>query len=139
MKQVDADGKYFVSEAKTHFDRKRPYIEDERIHPAVEKEETPAYPSGHATRAIVYSRILAQIAPEHKKELVARGLEIGWDRVVGGVHHPSDIYAGRTIGLALYHAFARSPFFKEQLAEAKAELESVTQQHSAHATAAGSK
>jgi acid phosphatase (class A) len=135
MTLVDADSKLFVTKAKNHFDRKRPYNEDNRIQPSLEKEKSLSYPSGHATRGILFALILADMTPEHKKELNARGLEIGWDRVVSGLHYPSDVYAGRVLGLALSRAFLTSTDFQTRFAEAKAEFETVAQQHAAHATA----
>src|SRR5208283_3499611 len=84
-----------------------------------------AYPSGHATRGILFARILAQIAPDSRVELMERGREIGWDRVIAGVHRPSDIVAGRTLGEAIANALLDSKGFQEELAAAKAEFEEV--------------
>ena len=50
-----------------------------------------------------------------------RGREIGWDRVIGGVHHPSDITAGRVLGLAVARALLRNPDFQTDLEEVKEE------------------
>ena len=53
-----------------------------------------------------------------------RGQEIGWDRVIAGVHFPSDVYAGRVLGRALAQAMLKSSDFQGRLMQAKAEFES---------------
>ncbi len=117
------DSKYFVGVAKAHFQRKRPYLEDDRIHPLGLREEDFAYPSGHATRGIVCAAILAQLEPSRAGKLTERGQQIGWDRVIGGMHHPSDIVAGRVLGQAVARALLRSPSFQADLKEVKEEYE----------------
>ena len=129
LKNVEKDSKYFTGAVKKHYDRKRPYAEDSRIHPATEPENTPAYPSGHATRGLLYAKILAKLAPRRRAELLERGRQVGWDRVIAGVHHPSDIVAGRVLGQALAQALLDCPKFQDELAEAKVEFDAVKQQH----------
>jgi acid phosphatase (class A) len=51
-----------------------------------------------------------------------RGQEIGWDRVIAGVHFPSDVYAGRVLGQTLAQAMLKSPDFQRRLTQAKAEF-----------------
>jgi len=49
-----------------------------------------------------------------------RARQIGWDRVIAGVHYPSDIAAGRVLGLAIGEDMLASPDFKAELAKVKA-------------------
>lgn len=128
IKHAEKDTKVFSDTAKKQFLRKRPAAEDPRIKIAVENEDSPAYPSGHATRGIVFATIIAQVAPQQQAALLERGREIGWDRVIAGVHHPSDIVAGRVLGQAVVRALLASPQFQEELAAARAEFETVQQQ-----------
>ena len=51
-----------------------------------------------------------------------RGREIGWDRVIAGLHHPSDIVAGRVLGQALAEAVLADPKFHDDFAAMKKEL-----------------
>ncbi len=125
LKKAGKDAGYFLETAKTHFERPRPFVVDDRVRPIVEKEKTCAYPSGHATRGILFARILAKIAPDSRAELMERGREIGWDRVIAGVHRPSDIAAGRIVGVAVANAMFDSKEFQQELAAAKAEFEEV--------------
>lgn len=131
VQRADKDTKYFTDAVKSHYDRKRPYDEDNRIHPATELERTPAYPSGHATRGIVFAKILIKLAPDRRAALLERGREIGWDRVLAGMHHPSDIIAGRVLGQAIAQALMENPSFEQELAEAKAEFDAVRLQQTA--------
>jgi len=125
---LDKDSKSMTNAAKDHFRRPRPEHEEPRIHVPIADDTTFAYPSGHATRGIMYALILAELAPEHRDALLDRGREIGWDRVVAGLHHPSDIMAGRVLGQALAQSLLADPKFQSQLAELKTELHDA-QQH----------
>jgi acid phosphatase (class A) len=54
-----------------------------------------------------------------------RGREIGWSRVIAGVHYPSDLTAGRVLGMALARALLASPKFQEEFLKAKEEYDAV--------------
>jgi acid phosphatase (class A) len=112
-----------VDTGKDYFKRLRPFREDNRIEPLGARDQEYAYPSGHATRGYLYARILAQIDPDKKDALMERGRQIGWNRVMGGMHHPSDIAAGRTLGQAIARTLLRDADFKAQLDEVKEEYE----------------
>jgi len=118
-----ADSKLLSDAAKVHFARKRPQFVDDRVTPAITGEIDASYPSGHATRGMLWAGILSEIAPDKTDLLVQRGEEIGWDRVIAGVHAPTDIYAGRVVGQALFQNMKSNPDFAARLAKAKAEYE----------------
>lgn len=98
-----------VGEEKRRFRRPRPYDADPRVSPAVDRERSFSYPSGHAARGVVFARILAELAPARREALVEVGLRVGHDRVVGGVHYPSDVTAGQRLGDALAAALLAEP------------------------------
>ena len=126
-----------IDTGKNYFKRLRPFREDSRIEPLGPHDQEFAYPSGHATRGYLYAKILAQIDPEKADALMERGRQIGWIRVVGGMHHPSDIAAGRVLGQAIARALLRDPDFKAQLEEVKEEYEAAKKNHAQnHAEAA---
>jgi acid phosphatase (class A) len=127
---IAKDSKLPVNAAKDHFKRPRPAHEDSQIHVPIQAETTFAYPSGHATRGTIYALILAELAPAHREALLDRGREIGWDRVVAGLHHPSDIYAGRVLGQALAEPLLADPKFQDELVQLKKEF-SDAEQHAA--------
>ncbi len=129
--QVDRESRFYSNIAKKHFSRKRPFVVEKRIQLAIEPEQTPSYPSGHATRGSLYALILAQLAPDCRSALLERGQEIGWDRVVAGEHFPSDVYAGRVLGRAIGEALSANPKFRDELAAVKAEFDQVRQRKAA--------
>ncbi len=127
---VAKDSKPIVDAVKDHYRRPRPEHEDDRIHVAIDDETTFAYPSGHSTRGTMYALLLAEVFPQQRDALLERGREIGWDRVIAGLHHPSDIVAGRVLGQALAQAVLADPKFQADFAAMKKELTEV-EQHAA--------
>jgi acid phosphatase (class A) len=121
MTQVGADVKADGEAAKNEFGRKRPFMVDPRVKPCVTLETTPSFPSGHSTRATVWAYVLADIFPEHRMALLARARQIGDDRVLAGLHFPSDVEAGRTLGKAIADQMLANPDFQAELEKAKAE------------------
>lgn len=87
--------------AKQIFKRPRPYLTHPEIKPCIKISKTYAYPSGHSTLARVYARILSKIYPERSTLFMKRADEIAMHRVLGGVHHPSDIVAAKKLGDAI--------------------------------------
>jgi hypothetical protein len=124
LQDAERDSKAFTSKGKDRFDRPRPFEADSRVRPVVKTSGDRSYPSGHATRGAMWAAILAEVVPERKKALIGRGQEIGWDRVIGGVHYPTDVYAGQVLGTALAREMLKTAVFREQLQNAVREYES---------------
>ncbi len=128
FKEVEAEAKAVTDNAKNHWKRPRPYHLDPVRFPHSIEHESPthySYPSGHSTRGTVFTLLLAELFPDKREAILAKGRETGWLRVQGGVHYPTDIYAGRVLGQELARDFLRSPEFQADLAAAKAELNSA--------------
>lgn len=87
--------------AKRIYKRPRPYITNPEIVPCIDLEKSHAYPSGHTTLARVFARLLSKIYPERSESFMKRADEASLNRVLGGVHHPTDIIAGKKLGDAL--------------------------------------
>jgi acid phosphatase (class A) len=121
LDKVEQDTRASSDEAKRLWDRVRPPKQDIRITPMLKVPGSASYPSGHATRAIVWARLLGALDPAHKDALRERARLVALDRVIGGVHYPSDVVAGMTLGDALADQFLASPAFQADLAKAKAE------------------
>jgi acid phosphatase (class A) len=131
FKRVGKEAGGPVDAAKDCFKRDRPYVEDSRIEPIGKKDREFAYPSGHSTRGTLYALFLAEIEPDKSDALIERGREIGWNRVIGGMHHPSDIAAGRVLGRAIARALFRSEDFLTELERVKQEYKAAREKHSA--------
>lgn len=106
LKSIADDTKVFSDLAKSGTDhwppRARPCNADPRV-VVIEgvkkpKQNDPGYPSGHSLRGVLYAELLAELMPDLRDKLMERGLQIGWDRVIAGVHYPSDVSAGRVLG-----------------------------------------
>jgi len=122
LKDTEKDSKYFTETSKSFFNRQRPMFVHKRIKVVIEGQEEPSYPSGHATRGMLLALVLSELAPDKRADLMRKGWEIGWDRVIAGVHYPSDIVAGRVLGQALARTMLGNPAFAKDLAAAKSEF-----------------
>ena len=110
-------------QAKNRYRRPRPYDYDARLTPCISK--TPgsfAYPSGHTAWGWASAAILTQLVPERQADWYARATSYGRSRMIGGVHYPSDVDAGRDVGLIVAERLLRDPAFMKQLLLAKPEL-----------------
>ncbi|NJO67518.1 MAG: phosphatase PAP2 family protein [Rhodospirillales bacterium] len=98
---------------KAQFDLPRPFVVNDAVEPVIEPRPVASYPSGHAIRAIVYARLLAEIFPERKDALIALARQIGYGRVTAGVHYPIDVTAGQTLGDAYADVIVQQPAFRQ--------------------------
>lgn len=83
--------------AKRTFDRERPYERNSEIKPCIKLGGESSYPSGHATSAYLYGRVLSKMYPKRAKVFMQLADQAALNRVIGGVHHPSDIAAGKKL------------------------------------------
>lgn len=113
-----------IDTPKDFFKRRRPYVLDPQLSLG-QPEPSFSYPSGHSTRGTVYSLLLAEIFPAHRDAILELGRDIGWDRVLIGKHYPSDVLAGRVLGLAIVRELRKNAQFERDLAQAKAEAAEV--------------
>jgi acid phosphatase (class A) len=135
------------SDVKTHWRRARPFAADPNIHPAPDvlpsacntRREAPgtlptadcpngvsySFPSGHSTFGTYVATLLAEMVPEKRDELMARGRRYGDNRVINGVHYPTDIEGGRIAATVLVALMMQNAHFRADLAEATAELRTV--------------
>ena len=59
------------------------------------------YPSGHTNAATLASLAYAYALPERFAEMVARGAQLGENRIVAGMHSPADVIGGRMHALTV--------------------------------------
>jgi len=71
---------------------------------AMAKSSTPAtdggYPSGHTAEAVRNAIAMAYVVPERFQEMIARSMELGYNRIMAGMHSPLDVTGGRILGTA---------------------------------------
>ena len=94
LAKLNKDVSTIVHKFKFLFNRRRP-------HQASDIEEfeniagkSPSYPSGHTTNATVMAELFADMFPEHADKFRKIGTEIGVNRVISGLHYPTDHMAG---------------------------------------------
>jgi acid phosphatase (class A) len=127
FKEAEHETKEAVDLSKNHWKRPRPCPPASACaqHPEQAAKKSFGYPSGHSSRATVDAILLAQLFPQDADALMQQSRDIGWRRVVKGVHTLQDIYAGREFGQALAGDMLASPAMQHDLAEARAELKAA--------------
>ncbi len=102
-------------DAKEHWNRPRPSQADPEVKPCLKVPRGASYPSGHAFFATVTAIALAEMVPQRREEIFERAREYGENRVIGGVHYPSDIAAGRIAGTVVAAALLEDGDFVREL------------------------
>ena len=81
-----------------------------------------SFPSGHTASAMIRTGLLALMVPEFAPQLLARGSEAGYHRVVLGVHYPLDVIGGRMVADAAVADRYADPRFRPLIDAAGREL-----------------
>ncbi|APR38868.1 acid phosphatase [Paraburkholderia sp. SOS3] len=119
--------------AKRFYKYARPYrwstsvIVDPTLVPAESTDPTTdgGYISGHEAEAMRDALTMAYCVPERGSEMIARGLELGENRILAGMHSPLDVMAGRMFAIAAAVANLNDP------ANATLKSEAFQQAHTA--------
>ena len=119
--RLSADDFAAIRTAKAYFGRPRPYVTDSEIKPIVHEPANASYPSGHAAFAYMDAIILAYMVPELNAAIFERAARFANNRVIAGVHYPSDIEAGRICGSVLDNLLLHDSHFMADFAKARVE------------------
>jgi acid phosphatase (class A) len=126
LRRTLVDGGLSTYSAKTHYQRRRPFVEfkEATCKPQDEArlEKDGSYPSGHSAVGWTWALVLAELAPERANEILQRGFAFGQSRVICGVHWQSDVDAGRVVGAGAVARLHADPAFEADLEAAKKEL-----------------
>ena len=114
-----------VGPAKTHFGRKRPFLTSPEIKALVPASKSGSWPSSHTSHVTLTAIVLAAMLPERRDAIWARAAEYAESRVIGGVHYPLDLDAGRRAGTAIAAVMFTNPGFRADLEAARAETRRV--------------
>lgn len=110
-----------VGPAKDHWNRPRPFLASGEVHPS-SRPEGSTYPSGHAVLARLYAIVLADLLPQKRREIFARGDQFAQGRLINGVHYPTDIEAGLIAATVIAAELRQQQPFRDDLARARKEL-----------------
>ncbi len=89
-------GEHVVMCLKGFFRSPRPSQLCPAIVPMIDPPSTPSFPAGHAVQAYLISYLLGYSLPR-----------VSVNRIVAGLHYPTDIIAGRAVGIACFKALTR--------------------------------
>lgn len=133
LKNAISDAEGLSGLLKDKFHRPRPFENHREVHPVVDRPPNASYPSGHSTRGTVIALILAELIPAKATELKQWGCAYGLDRVIGGVHYPSDVVAGRQLGTVVVEVLLKNQTFEADLAACKIEIQKLREPAAADA------
>jgi acid phosphatase (class A) len=122
--RVQSDAANVTDLGKNFFKRPRPYTTDPGLSNG-KLEKSFSYPSGHSTESMVLALVLADLVPDKREAILDHARAMGWHRVQIARHYPTDIYAGRTLALAIVKQFKKSDAFQQDFEAVKAELASA--------------
>jgi acid phosphatase (class A) len=111
FKNVENDSIAAHKFLKDAYKRERPFMRDARVKPCLPRVKGLSYPSGHSTMSRLFALILADLVPARRAEFIARADQAALNRVIGGVHHPTDTEAGKILAGALYKNLKKQPGF----------------------------
>jgi len=101
---------------KNRYKRERPYMTyPGLVKELVTEEQGWSYPSGHSTRAWLFALVLGTLDPSHRNAFLCSAMQVCDDRVLGGMHYPSDMMASRILAEGLYRELMKDPHFKADL------------------------
>jgi acid phosphatase (class A) len=122
FERIATDDRQAILAAKAYFNRPRPFVADPEVKPVVHEPANASYPSGHAAFAYVDAIILAYMVPEKAAAIFDRAARFAHNRVVAGVHYPSDVEAGRICGSVVDNVLLHDPHFMADFATARIEV-----------------
>lgn len=131
--RVARDSSIITNQPKDHFARPRPFIaanggsngpictEADRA----ELMKSFSYPSGHGTFSWTVGLLLAEMAPDHATDVLARARAFGESRVVCGVHTVSDVTESRTNASILVAVLHSDAAFRADMDTARSALQAA--------------
>jgi membrane-associated phospholipid phosphatase len=122
FQHVYQDGNAATLAAKNFFKRTRPFVIDPEIKILVVQPPDFSYPSNHSTFGNEAGILLADMVPENAVAIFARAADYAHNRVVAGVHFPTDVEAGHVAASVIDNTLLHNPRFEADFARAKAEV-----------------
>lgn len=110
--------------------RKRPFVQlgEPSSVPGNDENEQgkSSFPSGHTNLGWAEALVMAEVVPERQDEILRRGYEYGYNRIIVGYHWYTDVEATRPLASALVARLHADPEFRLMIKTAREEYETVT-------------
>ncbi len=90
---------FFGAQVKNYFERPRPFENPEIVATQKSPAGSKSFYSNHASNIFTFATYTSCFFPAAKVPLYVFASTIGYSRVYNGVHYPSDVLAGSTMGL----------------------------------------
>ncbi len=116
FERIGSDVGKLIDEAKLHWGRARP---------TGAAKARGSYPSGHAAFAAATAIVLAQLLPCKRAAIFAQARGFAENRIILGLHYPSDIAAGWTAGTLAAYVMMGNARFQTDFSAAKTELHAI--------------
>ncbi len=110
---VRSDVQSLINRAKTYWDRPRPSGAQKR---------RGSYPSGHAAFAASTAILLSLLLPSKRDAIFQQARIFAENRILLGLHYPSDVASGWTAGTLAAYVMMRDRAFQRDFAAVKTEL-----------------
>ena len=109
--------------------RKRPFVQTGEATAIPDDEEahilSSSYPSAHTCMSWGIALTLAEMAPEHQDEILRRGYQFGYSRLIVGYHWGTDIDDARLLASATVARQHADPQFRQLIDAARQEYEGL--------------
>jgi acid phosphatase (class A) len=124
-RHIHNDESVVTKPLKTIYARSRPFQSDNTLKPVCTLTDEPnSYPSGHTVSGYLMALTLVQMLPEKQAQIMKRADDYANNRIVCGVHYPSDIEAGRNTAYVMFGYMLANPQFQRELSVAREETRS---------------
>lgn len=111
-----------VDPAKASFNRTRPHLVSDLVRPVVRLSTSGSWPSSHASLGTLIGIVLGDMVPEKRSVIMERARAYADNRLVAGMHFPSDVEMGRIAGSVIAAVAMQQPQFEADFAAARMEL-----------------
>jgi len=117
-----------ADQIKRQVRRPRPYLTHHDLRPCLPPESGFSFPSGHSSWYTAAALLLADLIPERRARLEEMGRHGAANRVMCGVHYPSDVLAAQRFAHAAaaqiiaspqWQRFRRDPVVQEEVSQVR--------------------
>ncbi len=122
FKKVFNDSRLLFLASKDVWKRPRPFLVSNEVTPIGERPPSSSYPSGHGVFGQLWAIFLANMVPERSDAIYNRSRLYGQNRVILGVHFPTDVESGQMAATAIAAIMMENQDFQKDFEAAKLEL-----------------